>query len=228
MTANATWACGAAFCKRYPTAKAAELSRERSTAARNAGVATPAVWQSAEADVLCFDRIDAHGTASLETMLSTLSRLHQLPSTGLSRFDPFLRIRPRLKAAPAAIRALVEDLAAKDAALAWPAKAVVHGDFHPGQVIRDQAGKVWLIDLDDLALAPAEADLGNLAAWIATQTPGQLVGLKTDALAQVLSIASAADPTLTAHFLEIALVRRALKLQEKGVDWVLRQLPLRA
>jgi aminoglycoside phosphotransferase (APT) family kinase protein len=228
MTVNATWACGAAFCKRYPTAEAAELARALCTAARNGGVPTPAVWQSAEADVLCFDRIEACGAASLKAMVATLTVLRQMPKAALGRFDPFVRIRPRLQAAPSAMRALVENLAARDAALAWPAAAVVHGDFHPGQVIRDQTGKVWLIDLDDLALAPAEADLGNLAAWIATQKPGHLGGAAADALVQVLSVASGADPRLTAHFLDVALIRRALKLQEKGVDWVVRQLSVRA
>lgn len=228
MSVNATWACGAAFCKRYPTAEAARLARARCTAARNGGALTPAVWQGAKADVLCFDRIESHGAASLKEMVAALTVLHLVPMPGLGRFDPFSRIRPRLEAAPPSVRALVDGLANKDTALAWSAAGVVHGDFHPGQVIRDQSGKVWLIDLDDLALAPTEADLGNLAGWIATQTPGPLAGAVAGALAQVLSVASWADPTLTAHFLDIALVRRALKLQEKGNDWVVRQLSVRA
>jgi hypothetical protein len=227
MTARATWASASAFCKRYATAQAAEVARARSVAASKAGVPTPAVRQSDDAHVVCFDYIQPDKPASLEAMLSTRTQLHRMPTAGLARFDPFLRIRPRLEAAPSTIRALVAGLATKDATLGWPAKAVVHGDFHPGQVIRDQAGKVWLIDLDDLALGPVEVDLGNLVAWMATQTPGRLDGLTADALAEVLSVAEGADATLTAHFVSIALVRRALKLQRKGIDWVFRQLSLR-
>ncbi len=121
---------------------------------------------------------------------------------------------------------MTDNLRAQDAAIEWPARTVVHGDFHPGQTICDAMGRLWLIDLDDLALAPPEADLGNLAAWMATQAPGMLTQLATTARNSVLAVAADADPALTAHFQTIALVRRGLKLRIAGQGWVAEQLAL--
>lgn len=228
MTANMTWASGDAFLKRYPSEEAAETARRRSHAARAVGVPTPGVIGREGTRVLCFDRIPMQAAPALDEMVRTLALLKLIPADGLARFDPFLRIRPRLAAAPRHIRQLVGEMQARDADLRWPANAVVHGDFHPGQVMRDHEGRLWLVDLDDMALAPPEADLGNLAAWLATQTPGALDELRAGAIGQVRVLVPTADPGLMQHFFGIALVRRALKLHEKAVDWVIDQLPLRA
>jgi aminoglycoside phosphotransferase (APT) family kinase protein len=110
---------------------------------------------------------------------------------------------------------------------------VIHGDFHPGQTLRDGAGTVWLVDLDDLALAPPEADFGNLAAWMATQSPQGLTrGDPTTALKSALrhilpqARLGMADvsPDLALHFGRIALLRRALKLAHRGAPWALARL----
>jgi Phosphotransferase enzyme family len=216
------------FVKRYPSRALAATAQQRSILAQRHGVSTPPVLGSSGPMALRFARVVVRGQPSLAEMLDVVAWLHLMPQAGLARFDPFRRILPRLGTAPPQIGALTADLAARDAALGRPEAAVIHGDFHPGQVLRDGGGKVWLIDLDDLALAPPEADLGNLAAWLATQSPGGLTGLADSAQKRVLSVAPRADPAMVGHFCEIALVRRALKLAERGQDWVLEQLTLRA
>lgn len=228
MTGKATWVNGGAFLKRYSSQEAAETAFKRSIVAQAAGVPTPAVLGQSGPMVLSFERIAAQGKPLLGEMVQVVSLLHRMPPRGLARFDPFLRINSRLSAAPPPVGLLVDALQRQDAALCWSGVSAIHGDFHPGQTVRDSLGKVWLIDLDDMALAPPEADLGNLAAWLATQTTGELGALEADALAQVLPLAPDADPILVAHFCAIALVRRALKLAERGQCWVIGQLPLRA
>ncbi len=215
-----------AFLKRYLSATAADTAWRRSLAAQGVGVPTPAVLGQTGPLALCFNRVDAHGQPTLAEMIGVLRQPHRMPKDGLGRFDPFLRIRPRLGGAPAAVRVAIDGLIAQGAVLNWPETAAIHGDFHPGQSIRDGLGKVWLVDLDDMALAPPEADLGNLAAWLATQKPGDLGALKQSALEQVLAHSLDADAPLTGHFCQIALIRRSLKLAEKGHPWVIDQLPL--
>ncbi|MFM7333572.1 MAG: phosphotransferase family protein [Tabrizicola sp.] len=214
------------FEKVYPSAAAANTALQRSLAARLAGVPTPAVLGRSGPMQLSFARITAAAPPSLPGMIATLQKLKRMPPYGLTRFDPFLRIRPRLANAPPHLQALVTALQSQKQALDWPAGTVVHGDFHPGQTLQDTKGKVWILDLDDLALAPPEADLGNLAAWLATQTKGTLGEAARGAQATVLAVAPQADPALTQHFLQIALIRRALKLAERGQPWALEQLPL--
>jgi hypothetical protein len=228
MTSSAVVPDAGRFEKLYPSVAAADIARHRSQAARAAGVPTPAVLARTEPRLLSFERIVPRGQPTLAGMLAVVQRLNRMPPDGLLRFDPFLRIRPRLGAAPARIQALVSTLDAQDGALKWPASRVVHGDFHPGQTIMDNSGKVWLVDLDDLALAPPEADLGNLAAWSATRTEGNLVVQARAAMLGVIALVPEADPVLSGHFLQIALVRRALKLAGRGQFWVLDQLSLRA
>jgi hypothetical protein len=209
------------FIKQYPSVHAAEVAFQRAVMARQAGVCTPAVLDRTGPQSLCFERIEGTHPPDPARLLQVLVPLHRMPHRGLARFDPFLRIRPRLPGAPLQVRALADRLMAQDAALNWPTSAVIHGDFHPGQVLCDAAGQAWLVDLDDLALAPPEADLGNLAAWRATQSPPGPWPLAQDAV-------PLADPELTGHFHAIALLRRALKLAERGQPEVLTRLTLRA
>lgn len=228
MTSSAPSPDASYFGKDYPSVAAADAALHRSVVARQAGVPTPAVLGRNGPLRLSFERVIAAEQPTLDKMVEALRRLNRMSPDGLSRFDPFLRIRPRLGTAPSHIRALVTALETQDAALRWPFNTVIHGDFHPGQTIRDRSGKLWLVDLDDLALAPPEADLGNLAAWIATRAEGNLETQASIAATKVLALAPHAAPDLTGHFLQIALVRRALKLVEKGLPWALDQLPLRA
>jgi hypothetical protein len=215
------------FEKQYPSASAADVALQRCVAARLAGVPTPVVLGRNGPLKLSFERIAAAAPPSLAEMVAALQGLNRMLPDGLRRYDPFLRIRPRLVTASPHIQALVTTLEAQDAAVRWPATTVIHGDFHPGQTMRDRSGTVWLLDLDDLALAPPEADLGNLAAWVATHKEGRLDSLTRTAMTQVLALSSLADPDLTSHFFQIALVRRALKLAGKGLPWALEQLALR-
>lgn len=206
------------FVKHYPSVQAADTALRRSLTARHAGVRTPAVLQRVGPMALCFERIAEVERPRLSDMLQVLKSVHRMPQQGLARFDPFLRIRPRLHRAAPKIQVLALQLMAQDAARQWGQTAVIHGDFHPGQVLCDHSGQAWLVDLDDLALAPPEADLGNLAAWMATQDP---------ALPPLVAPPQA-DPDLIAHFRDIALLRRALKLAENGQTWALDLLSLRA
>jgi predicted trehalose synthase len=224
MSAPATWVDGAGFYKRHTTAFAVQTALRHSNAARIAGIPTPAARPSDDPEVLVFDRIEAEGTPTLSQLVAALAPLRRMPSGGLPRFNPFARILPRLADTPPAIFSRVTELQAADQALNWPAASIVHGDFHPGQVLRDRQGKIWLIDLDDLARGPTEADLGNLAARMATQTAGRLDVLSHRATEAVLAQAPAANAALMAHFRDIALLRRALKLRERGVEWVIGQL----
>jgi hypothetical protein len=224
MTLHQDTITTALFKKRYPSAARAEAAWRRSVVARMAGVPTPAARQGDTSTCLLFDRIEGDATPALPHLIETVGLLGRMSPDGLDRFDPFLRIRPRLDVAPWAIRDLHAELVAQDAALGWRETGVIHGDFHPGQCLQDRSGKVWLVDLDDLALGPIEADLGNLAAWIATSRAGDLAGLTHSALMQVQALASQADPLLVAHFCRIATLRRALKLAGKGQSWALAQL----
>lgn len=215
----------AVFEKRYPSAARAETALRRSLVARMAGVPTPSAWLGDASTRLMFDRIEAAAPPALSHLIETVGLLGQMPTTGLHRFDPFLRIRARLDAAPSAIRDLYAELVARDAAMGWPGSGVIHGDFHPGQCLQDGTGKVWVVDLDDLALGPPEADLGNLAAWLATRARGHLGTQAHTALDQVLALSPRRDPALVGHFCRIALLRRSLKLAGKGQPWALEQLP---
>lgn len=224
MRNQTTWVSDGRFLKRYPTAAAAMIAWNRSLAAAAAGVPTPSVHGRIGHMVLSFHKVDVQGKASLAEMVALSLQLHGMPQGDLIRFDPFLRIRPRLATAPTKVGLLIDDLATRDVALRWQETAAIHGDFHPGQVIRDTADKVWLIDLDDMATGPPEADLGNVAAWLATQKAGQLSGLAEGALAEVLVLSPGSDPALVAHFCAVALIRRALKLAERGERWALDQV----
>ncbi len=209
------------FIKHYTSIEAAEAAVLRASTARQAGVRTPSVLERIGPRTLRFQQIAATGRPDPLALLSVLAPLNRMPHVGLSRFDPFLRIRPRLPGAPPHVQDLAHRLMAEDTGLNWPQTMVVHGDFHPGQVLCDAQGLLWLVDLDDLALAPPEADLGNLMAWMATQD-------MQDVSSQVQGLAPGADRTLIRHFFKIAMLRRALKLAWKGKMDVLNRLALRA
>lgn len=151
---------------------------------------------------------------------------------GLPVLDPWHKIDYRLTHADGAhlglsssthklavgVRAELAELW-RDAAVRF----VVHGDFHLGQIIFDQqAPTVWLLDLDDLAIGPAEFDIANFAAHYVTSTT-LYTGDICEGFAAVIRILSqgygvSTGVELDQHMLMLcgaaSLLRRGLKLAE--------------
>lgn len=216
------------FVKSYPSAQAAACALKRTKLARGAGVCTPDAWVSARGELsfaLILGDCGLDLVPDLSAILEPLHQLARMPTDGFTTFDPFLRIRPRLHLAPPALRNRI------DALMQLPSPAgtsLCHGDFHPGQVIRDPSRKSWLIDLDDMSLANPAADLGNLIAYLATS------GLRSGPVAELVSVwtwdvltawgAAQPDHAQITYFTDISLIRRALKLAEKGDAAVLAQI----
>lgn len=218
------------FVKSYPSALAAALALKRTKLARSAGVPTPDAWVSARGE-LSFDLILGDGGLDLvpdmPAILDPLHHLASMPTDGFATYDPFLRIGPRLHLAPPALQDRIKALKQ----LPGPASTgLCHGDFHPGQVIRDPSGQSWLIDLDDMAVASPAADLGNLIAYLATSglwsgpIAEGIAHWTSTILAAWATVADEPDQTQITYFTEIALIRRALKLAEKGDAAVLMQI----
>ena len=213
------------FLKQHASAAVAAEAIRRSVALCAAGVPTPAAGRGGSPCVVEFDRVEgATGRALLEcdpvALLRPLRAMHAVAIEGLPAYDPALRIRPRLGVdTPAAMRR-VTDAAVTDAAVPGGG-ATLHGDFHIGQLIAAPDGTVWVVDLDDMAVGPPEADLANFAAHLATSDPGETVG---PALARWLAwileawqrIADPPRPAMLERYLHLALVRRHLKLREAG------------
>lgn len=129
----------------------------------------------------------------------------------MSAYDPMSRIRTRL--------ALTDDPLLRSYAEGPipTGHALLHGDLHVGQFIQEPWGKVWVLDLDDLALGPPEADLANFAAHLSTTDPGPgIAGWAGQVCREWASLGGALEPTVFARFLHLALVRRHLKLREAG------------
>jgi hypothetical protein len=183
-------------------------------------------------------------TSHLIACLLPLVRLHGTDPAGfdLRPLDPWRRIDPRLLELQAAAgsaearalcraaqrargsteRRLVAISAQRDGA----GQVLVHGDYHIGQLVfASSLGEPWLLDLDDLALAAPESDLGNFAAHLAT-----VEGCAGDTLDIFRGLTSLLCPLyegLAQHRVEpnpveaygaVALLRRALKLRERGAS----------
>jgi hypothetical protein len=190
----------------------------------------------------------AGGRASaslLVACLLPLVRLHGTDPAGLDLqpLDPWRRIDPRLLELPAAEgsgearalcraaldarrsteRRLVELSAQRDRARQV---VLVHGDYHIGQLMFAAPGREpWLLDLDDLALAAPESDLGNFAAHLATVD--DCGGDTLDTFRALTSLLCPLYEGLAQHRVEpntvgaygaVALLRRALKLRERGAS----------
>jgi len=162
-----------------------------------------------------FDRIEgltgqALRETDLQSLLESVSRIHACTVPGLEPFDPFLRIRPRLTATSShLIRAVLRDPVPDGS-------ATLHGDLHVGQFIRDGQGKVWIVDLDDLALGPPEADLANFAAHLATSGPGSISLCSQRVVTAWTGLGQACNDDIFQSYLRFSLVRRHLKLREAG------------
>lgn len=194
-------------------------------------------------DVLRRQGRDRPATESfLAACLLPLARLHDVDPRGLdlAPLDPWRRIDPRLlaldadkaRAEAAAIRAAAlracrsakERFIETSARLAPAERVLAHGDYHVGQLLfASPTDEPWLLDLDDLALAPRESDLGNFAAHLATVEEGAVDAF--DAFCTLASLICRLYGSLAGHEVDrdavdahgaIALMRRSLKLRERG------------
>ncbi|MEZ5659925.1 MAG: phosphotransferase [Burkholderiaceae bacterium] len=224
--------------KRFRCARHAAVSARRSCALRRAGLRTPACQVDPEnPHDLRFERIAGRAPTPAEMMASPtvleramalLAQLHRLaPATmpDLPVFDPLLRIRPRLAARGETWMSAVLAAAGPPTGHRGDPGVVVHGDLHAGQFLLDDSGSLWLLDLDDLAHGSPESDLGNFAAHLATAAgvPGRghrepfeaTLALVCDAYARQ-SPDVGIDRCRLGAYARLALLRRALKLAERG------------
>lgn len=175
-----------------------------------------------------------------QRMVQPLGQLHGISSTGLNLgdHDPYGKILPRIedkdlmadaRGGPGhrgVVDALEELRRALDGAsdkAEKPAQAVVHGDFHIGQVLLEEAkNRTWLLDLDDLALSHRESDLGNFAAHLATSgafpeaEPADVVRAALPQIETAYRAQTGYDPdvALLLAYAGLALLRRGLKFRE--------------
>ena len=147
----------------------------------------------------------------LAAVLAAIGVLHGAAVSDLPVFDPLLRIRPRLALTKVpALRAIAEEPVPQG-------HATLHGDLHVGQAIRDLSGMVWIIDLDDLATGPPEADLANFAAHLATSPPQGGIADWSDRVRRIWTgQGRALEQAVFEQFLRFALLRRHLKLRAAG------------
>ena len=233
------WRDGDRIRKRITDESAARRLISWTEDLRAGGVATPEVLLDTQDQTLVFRLIDGtaglaliedRGALALAGLLRPLLALHNVTLDGLHPFDPGAKIMPRLtQGDPAALREHLETLLA---ALPAPSQATsVHGDFHAGQAILDGSGTVWLLDLDDLAAGAPESDLGNFAAHLATRPETRcgpiLQGFEHwlgHTLQAYRSIGGVAEIALVHKHGRVALIRRALKLRERGDPSILAEL----
>ncbi len=196
----------------------------------------------ASADALC-DRLDW-----FDGVARALVNLHAKGSRklrDLRPFDAWHKVRPRLgkpyisddhgQRLSVAVRDLIG--LGEHSCAAQGRNLLLHGDFHCGQIILPNGYEgVCLIDLDDLALGPPEADIANFAAHLATSSD-LYAGSPADgfaAAAAVLASQYAAlsgkpvDRTLINWHGAAALTRRFLKLCEQGRDRAMAEAHLAA
>ncbi|MFZ7092219.1 phosphotransferase family protein [Primorskyibacter sp. 2E233] len=210
------------FIKTFADAAQATEAARRSMDLRQQSVITPPAY--ANGQTVVFAGIAGCSGLPLtqrpiDDWLAPLIPLHTSVLDGLSPFDPMLRISPRLDLLTnPSLRAALHRLAQASPR----GGSVIHGDFHLGQVIAAQDGVAWLIDLDDLAIGPVEADIGNLIANLATQDdlPGpfavRLEHWRQAVQGEWFRLDQTANPTWVEHFAALALIRRHLKLREQA------------
>ena len=188
------------------------------------------VWNALRRDDADFNLGDS--AAFFASVTHPLAKLHRARVTGLNlpRLDARRRISPRLtncgNAVPPGASALADALFDLVSASALRARSVVlHGDFHLRQLIRlKNRNDFILVDLDDLATGPAEADLGNCIAHLATSDGVDGRSIETTIQGLIPCFVAGyreTSPIDLDHdairlFAALALVRRALKLTERG------------
>jgi len=230
--------------KRFSTPENALVVFHRTRLLRRHDINTPDVARCQSDDrTLVFDAINGRngfdvlvhrGSAALMPMLSLLQELHGVTSEySQHQYDPLRRIRPRLETLRCAkFAAYCEQLVIQLKRYPRTTPQVwLHGDFHARQLVFDVTDQPWILDLDDMASGDAEADLGNFAAHLTTSAPFWQSTLTKCLEDWVRDIAAAyrhnADPVddqLTLLYGHLALVRRALKLQERGDRSLLTQI----
>lgn len=240
MTKERTWRAGALFYKRVESPVEAERLIDRAHRITRAGGHTPAAEYCPGLNAVAFPAIDGSAgvalidRAGLSELLVPLQAVRRSGVPGLPVHDPLAKVTQRLGVdAPHWLTERVAYLAD----MITDTGGVVHGDFHCGQLIRDGAGVVWVIDLEDMARGPVEADLGNFVAHLATRAETRRADFAEGIRfwsERVLSVwgrlGETCDPALFWRYVDIALTRRALKLRDERDEpetlASLRHLPL--
>ena len=176
----------------------------------------------------------------LEQVFGTLRQLHQVPVAEVEAFvlEPWQKILPRLPVLETKsgndqpdLGRFVELLVQRQKLLIerslliqrYP-HCIVHGDFHCGQLLSpSDAEDLILIDLDDLAIGWAEADIGNFAAHFVTSEDlyrGDVFqGFEAFSERSIALYGKCSRhevcPALVDYFGSISLLRRALKIAER-------------
>lgn len=204
------------FLKRYEDADRAQEALRRTRVLRRQSVQTPATRLGPDPTTLVFDRIEGRTGRDLighpmAPLLREVAGLHGATVPDLPVYDPLLRIRNRLKLAS---EPLLRDIARGPVPAGG---AVLHGDLHVGQFMLEPSGTVWLVDLDDMAFGPPEADLANFAAHLATTMLGPGIAVWARQVCEAwTTLGRAVDPAVFTRFLHLALLRRHLKLRQTG------------
>lgn len=214
------------FRKSYATAAAATVAGRRTTWLRAGGIRTPEARPGRGPKDLLFDyiagasRFELIAVVPISALLAPLAALHDVPAKAVPSFDPLLRIRPRRTADdPGWLTAALDQLGSEEIG----GTTLLHGDFHVGQLIRDEAGDMWLVDLDDLAIGPPEADLGNFIAHLSSSAEtarsnfaDSLAFWQREVLGGWAALGRGCDPKWIDRYLRLALIRRHLKLRAAG------------
>ena len=218
-----TWSDGGQFYKGVSGRSEAHHLIARAAVLSSEGTNTPIPRYDPDQKALSFPRLKGiSGVALIDevplpTLLTPLQSLRYAKIPELAAFDPFTKITTRLDAnTPPWLTARIDAL--RDTPNG--SGGVVHGDFHCGQMIRDESDCLWLIDLDDMARGAIEADLGNFAAHLATRPETGKRCLSEDLpfwAEQVhgawLRLGETCDTALFRRHADIAVTRRALKLR---------------
>jgi hypothetical protein len=230
------WRSGDRIFKTFDSQLEATAAVDRARALQSAGILTPLASLEEGGRMVSFARVegqcgsmDASGNAAL---LAPAAQLHAMtPPDGLPRYDPLIRIRPRLRGAADAEVEGVIAVIMTDIEAAPPGEHTIHGDLHLGQMIVDSQGEVWLLDLDDMAIGHAEADLGNFSAHLATrqrdvEAPplGAMRLVLKETLKTYRTLRCEGCRSLADAYGRLALIRRALKFRERGDGHLLKKL----
>lgn len=140
-------------------------------------------------------RTDASATG-LKQGITALAKLHASPGDGMPvlRYDAKVRGLVRFLSMFKHGHQDLADLAQTVANwINWeaadysnPPTCLIHGDFHPGQILIDD-NMTYIVDLDRLAVGPSEADVGNFLAqlWFLNKRNRLFDGEKFEQLALV-------------------------------------------